>query len=290
MADFVGGVTDGLYGAASMHLVCPHDMTEARKGWFFFENQYVCLGAGIKASADYPVITTVNQCLLNGEIIAKAGNKRVSMSVGSNVLPNTSWVLHDNVAYIFPTPVTAHIDDSAATGNWRQITHQSWATEDPVEKNMFALWLDHGKKPTNGQYAYIVVPNAGDLADKYLKKPPVSILSNTPALQAVRQNEMNYIQAAFYEAGELKLNKNLKLSADRPCLVMAHVDGSKKIDQLVVSDPTQRQNYLLIGISGRFEGSDKNWRATWNEASQQTVIRIDMPEGGNAGKSVVINL
>ncbi|HSH19084.1 MAG TPA: polysaccharide lyase family 8 super-sandwich domain-containing protein, partial [Draconibacterium sp.] len=64
LTGFVGAVTDGLYGAAAFDFRSPHDPLVARKAWFFFDNEYVCLGAGISGRSDMPVATTLNQCLL----------------------------------------------------------------------------------------------------------------------------------------------------------------------------------------------------------------------------------
>ncbi len=47
LTDFVGAVTDGTFGAAAFDFKSPHDPLSARKAWFFFDKEYVCLGAGI---------------------------------------------------------------------------------------------------------------------------------------------------------------------------------------------------------------------------------------------------
>ncbi len=64
----MGAVTDGLYGAVGFDYISPHDFIKARKAWFFFDEEYVCLGAGIEARSGYPVATTLNQTLLKGEV------------------------------------------------------------------------------------------------------------------------------------------------------------------------------------------------------------------------------
>ena len=37
LTDFVGGVSDGEYGAAAFDFASAHDPLKARKAWFFFE-------------------------------------------------------------------------------------------------------------------------------------------------------------------------------------------------------------------------------------------------------------
>ena len=71
LTNFVGAVTDGLYGAVAFDFKSPHDMLEVKKSWFFFDKEYVCLGAGIKPKANLPVATTINQVLLKSEVYIK---------------------------------------------------------------------------------------------------------------------------------------------------------------------------------------------------------------------------
>ena len=70
---FVGGVSDGTYGAATMVFTQSEPtplvsvfkiMTQGRKSWFFFDREMVALGAGISSVRDEPVGTTLNQTRL----------------------------------------------------------------------------------------------------------------------------------------------------------------------------------------------------------------------------------
>ncbi|HSC37383.1 MAG TPA: polysaccharide lyase family 8 super-sandwich domain-containing protein, partial [Chitinophagaceae bacterium] len=68
---FAGGVSDSLYGASAYDL--DFDSVTAKKAWFFFDKEVVCLGAGIRSKAREVVTTTVNQCWLNENILTSAG-------------------------------------------------------------------------------------------------------------------------------------------------------------------------------------------------------------------------
>ncbi len=59
LSEFVGAVTDGRYGAVAFDFASPHDPLKAKKAWFFFDKEYVCLGTGIRSQADRPVVTTL---------------------------------------------------------------------------------------------------------------------------------------------------------------------------------------------------------------------------------------
>lgn len=68
LTDYVGAVTDGTYGAVGLDFKSPHTGLAAKKVWFFFDKTYVCLGTNISSRMKNQVLTTVNQCLLNGEV------------------------------------------------------------------------------------------------------------------------------------------------------------------------------------------------------------------------------
>jgi chondroitin AC lyase len=287
---FVGGVTDGAYGAAAMDLVSVHDPLKARKAWFFFDREYVSLGAGISAEAADPVATTLNQCLLNQEVVVKQAKAAAALAKGDHTLAGVSWVAHNGVAYLFPSPTPVRLRNTTASGNWRQINHQAWATEEEVRKDVFTLWLDHGPKPKDAHYAYIVVPGLEPAGvDGYRKNGDIQILANTPETQAVKHRGLNQSQVVFYGAGQINLGNGLTLTADSPCLVMVQA-SRKAIQKITVSDPSRKLPSLNLQVSARAEGSGGNWSATWNRKTRSSAIRVDLPTGGMAGQSVVLEM
>ena len=62
----------------------PEVNTGAKKSWYFFDNEVVCLGAGIQSTSTYPVHTTVNQCFLKGGILVDKGDKEETLANGSH--------------------------------------------------------------------------------------------------------------------------------------------------------------------------------------------------------------
>lgn len=287
---FVGGVSDGTYGAAAFDFVSPHDPLKARKSWFFFDKEYVCLGTGITSEADYPVATTLNQCLLNKNVVVKTTGTTTSLDKGKHDLQGVSWVLHDGVGYLFPAVAAVHLANETETGNWRQVNHQAWATEEPVQKEVFTLWLDHGTKPQNAGYAYIVVPNTNAASlERYTQTPAVTVLANTPKLQAVQSKNLQISQVVFYEPGSIQLDKNTTLTAESPCMVMVQMNGSG-IAKIAVSDPSRKRTSLQLSVNTRLEANGDHWQSRWNNENKASVIRVDLPTEGMAGKSVVLEL
>lgn len=290
LSEFVGAVSDGVYGAAAFDFKSVHDPLVAKKAWFFFDREYVCLGNSITSEAQYPVYTTLNQCLLNKEVRIKTLNANTTLGKGKRELKNASWVLHDGVAYVFPSAINVSITNETATGNWRQINHQAWATEEEVKKDVFSLWIDHGIKPANANYAYIVVPGTEvSVLDNYYKTSGLSILSNTATVQAVQHKGLNRTEIVFYKSGSLKISNALTIQAGNACMVMIKTNG-KNIEELAVSDPTRKLKTLQVSINSPISGIGDHWRATWNSESKISIIEVYLPAEGYAGQTVVLNL
>ena len=91
LTDFVGAVSDGIYGAAAFDFKSPLDPLEAKKAWFLFDQEYVCLGAGIHATAPYPVATTLNQCFLKTGVTVLKGQQTSAVEPGTAYPQESRW-------------------------------------------------------------------------------------------------------------------------------------------------------------------------------------------------------
>ncbi len=68
---FTGGVSDGKYGVMTFRL---NDYgVKAQKSWFMFDNEVVCLGSGIGSDVPADIVTTLNQCHLDGNTWINTG-------------------------------------------------------------------------------------------------------------------------------------------------------------------------------------------------------------------------
>lgn len=214
---FVGGVSDGHYGLFACDFA--RDGLTARKAWFFFDAEFVCTGAGIACRSDNPVVTTLNQCLLQGEVTVCAEGKVQTPGRGDHVFGRATWVYHDGVAYVFPVETTVHLRNDVQRGSWKLISLQS--SDEEIARDVFKLWIDHGRSPEGAGYAYIVAPGLalGDVP-AYVSHPGIEILRNEPGLQAVRRAGVGVTGAAFYVPGGLEAAGGLRVAVDRACLVL----------------------------------------------------------------------
>ena len=156
---FAGGVSDGTYGATVFNYSRLN--VAAKKSWFFFDNEYVALGAAINApNATNPVITTLNQSLLNGPVTySTTSGGTQSLSSGAVTTGGLQWVVQDGIGYYFPTsPGSATVQAISQSGSWYSI-NQSYS-QATVTANVFSLQINHPNKPVNDTYAYVVVPGA----------------------------------------------------------------------------------------------------------------------------------
>ena len=289
LTDFAGAVTDGKYGAVAFDFKSPHDQLQAKKGWFFFDNEYVCLGAGIGSDARFPVATTLNQCLLKGAVVVHAKDQSSTISGGNRELKEVQWVLHDGVAYLFPKPLTVNLSNQTEKGSWYTINHQSDSPKEEISKEVFKLWVNHGSRPENADYAYIVVPNA---TDKDISGNPgrgITILSNTPELQAVGNSLLNLTELAFYKAGQVQISKDISIGIDTPGLVIVKTEGTS-IKSISVEDPSRKLGRIHLSVSTKLETKGAHFVSVWNVEKMVSELTIDLPQTVYAGKSVTIAL
>lgn len=286
---FVGAVSDGLYGASAFDFDSPHDPVTAKKAWFFFDNEYVCLGAGINSSTDFPVVTTLNQCLLNGDVLVKSQNEKKVLSKGDHQLKDVSWALHDGVAYIFQKPTDVLLNNRTFTGSWQSIVNSTRnSRSDEEAKDLFSLWIDHGQKPENATYAYIVAPGAGISGfDPEKISSKLKVLSNTSELQAVQNQELNITQMVFYKPGKIQIADGVSVSAQNPGMVMIKTSGSD-IEHITIAEPTRNLRSFQLSITAKFSGTGSNWRAEWNKKENTSTLFVNLPAGAEAGKSVTL--
>ncbi len=298
LTNFVGAVTDGLYGAVGFDFKSPHDMLEAKKSWFFFDEEYVCLGAGIKPKSSLPVVTTINQVLLKSEVSMMQDGQKKILPKGNREAENVKWVYQDKIGYIFPQPTTIHISNQTETGRWSDITDEKNISKELVSEEVFKLYFNHGKNDsgnrkfdTESSYQYIVVPDISEqkLMETSINNRSIDILSNTPDLQGVSHKKLGIVQLVFYKAGEVEIGKGQKVKIDSQGMAMLKMNGNKVVE-LTVADPSRNLHRILLTLPNIYETKANLITCLPNRTSNQTTIIVDLPQGVYLGKSVTIKL
>lgn len=245
---YAGGVSDSIYGATAYAYMDtnPEVNTGAKKSWYFFDNEVVCLGAGIQSTSTYPVHTTVNQCFLKGGIMVDKGDKEETLANGSHTLQAPQGVLHDKIGYFFPQKEEVFLTAQTQSGRWYDINTSKSKKEEKMD--VFTLGINHGVGPKDGSYAYIVVPGKTSAQEMkaYQKKNAIEILSNNPKIQAVRNTKLNVWMVTFFEAGTFT-HKELSVTVDKPCILMIK-DITSKSANLHIADPGQTQSPIQVEL------------------------------------------
>lgn len=242
--DFVGGASDGLYGAAAMDLNL--EGVTGKKSWFFFDREVVALGAEIKSVGNDPVKTGINQANLRGEAwIGDASGAGRAAGRSTTKITEKSWIHHDSVGYLLLAAGEAYLRPASQSGSWFSINNNY--PSDRVDRDVFSLWIDHGVKPANGSYAYAVLPGVGrNEMTVYAEANPIRVLSNTARLQAVRHMTANVTGAVFMVAGEVELHDELSLKVDKPCVAVAHIAASQV--KLTLANPLGLQLTVVASL------------------------------------------
>ncbi|HHW00796.1 MAG TPA: hypothetical protein GXX36_14760 [Clostridiaceae bacterium] len=240
-SSFVGGVSNGMYGAS----VFTQNMnsTLARKGYFYFDDEMVALGAGITSTRPVEVHTTINQGIAKDN--ASVDGVPVPKGTEPVTYTNPKWAYNDQIGYVFPTDSTVTVLNIDQTSNW---------IDNPaVTKQAFTLYFNHGIQPSDASYEYIVVPGKdAEEVEEYSKNIPVQILSNTSEIQAVRHEGLKQTQIIFYEAGSLEYRNGATITVNQPCLVI--IDESSGEPEVTVANP--EINGLVVDV--KIERTDED--------------------------------
>ena len=260
---FVGGVSDGRYGVAAMDL--KRGPLTAHKAWFFFDNLYVALGAGITLApgeSSTEVATDINQVRARGYVFVNG--KKLSSNQDARIYRNglLHFVTQDGIGYIPGANASVTLSDSIKTGRWSGI---GTGSSDLVSVPVFNLWISHGSSPRNATYQYTVLPDATEAQTMAeYRHPSVQVLSNVANIQAVYVAALKYVTIAFYSASALETPLGT-VSVDHPAIVLIHPEGEGL--SVTASNPENRPWTLHVTVNG-------------------TVCTIDLPGGDQAGSSI----
>lgn len=231
---FVGGCGIGENGVCAMSLNPVGYKLKAQKAWFFFENEIVCLGSGIRGNDDIDVETIIeNRLVSENSRFTVCGNES---DTGYDV--RGAYLDGDyDIAYVFPETQHVYVRREMRTGKWDNVR------QDGIEhKEMYVtMWINHGKNPHDASYEYILLPRCSE-ADykKYISENNTEIVENSPWIQCVKKNNITGI--IFLKDKTRSMEGVL---CDKKCIVMLEQNRNMT---LAVTDPTQMQTNIYIEL------------------------------------------
>jgi chondroitin AC lyase len=265
---FSGGVSDGVYGASAYQL--NYDGLLAKKAWFFFDQEIVCLGADISSNESENITTAINQSWLKGNVMTSSQTKEITNdeTITSNKKSKT-WFWHDNVGYYFPQGGAITLSTKVQNGNWYHI-NDSYSKEE-ISGNVFKLWLDHGSKPISASYAYMVLPAVKTAAEmKKFKAKKLEIIANTGSMQVVYHKSLDMLQAVFYQGGSVKVS-SVEIKVDKACIVLIK---DVKGEQIVsIADPLYKEKSATITLTN-------------TKTKKVKTFEVEFPQNEYAGSTV----
>jgi len=240
--NWVGGASLGRYGAAGMQLDGWSNSLTAKKSWFMFDDEIVCLGSGITSTDNRTIETTIENRLLNTggtNALVVDGVAQPGAPGWSETLNGVRWahlagrVGGSDIGYYFPAATTVQALRETRTGAWSDINGGGSTT--PLSRSYLTLWLDHGANPAGSSYAYAVLPGrTATQVSGYAVSPQFTVLENSAAIQAVRETSLGITAANFWNDGRASVGG---ITVDRKASVVVQEAGG--FLEVAVSDPTQ---------------------------------------------------
>lgn len=267
---FCGGLSDGEYGFSTYDM--NEDEVTAKKSWFCFDNEIVCLGAGITSSNENAVYTSMNQTRLSGDVLTDKGK----LTEEFNSFNDCKWILHQGVGYV-PFVVkgeqTIEVEAGPRTGSWNEINSEK-AVDDIATFDIFLTGINHGGQPDGETYHYAILPDTDENRIKnYVNNVPYSVVANTDEKQSVYHKETDVFMTVFHTAGTVTAPNGQTVKVDNPCVVMLrnYKDGSY---QVTAANPYFRELDLTVELSGK--------------VSKKILFELQVGEKGNeAGMAVM---
>ncbi|MZD08245.1 lyase, partial [Streptomyces sp. SID5785] len=234
---WVGGASDGTYGVTAQDVRGLSSTLRGRKAWFFLDDAVVCLGAGITATDGAGVETVVDTRSLGAAGTARLtvdGRPQPDGHPWHGSFRDARWAhVAGHAGYVFRegAPVTALREER--TGTWKAIN--GGGATDPVTRRYLTLLADHGTDPSDGSYAYVLMPgaSAARTAGRAADRRWLDLTANSAAAQGVRVPSLGFTGAVFWEAGTVG-----RVSADAPLIVQIH-ERRDRTATVCVSDPNR---------------------------------------------------
>jgi hyaluronate lyase len=258
--DYVGGLSDGICGLASMNLESYHSdgklissrffspdgaygyppparecSLKGYKSWFFDNGIAVCLGCGIRAHDGAEVITVVDS--------------RKTADGSQIEVQEDSVYISDFGGYYFPVGQKFAVDVQKRNGI-----------------RFCDIILSHGVDPRDASYSYVVLPGfSREELTAFRHRAAAEIAANDRRIQAV-VFEDGTEEYAFRESACLN-----GIIVSRPVLVM------KRGGRISVADPTHKLDSVSVGCGGAEHAFDLR------DSFGKTITK-DL-EAGNSGRA-----
>lgn len=243
-SNFVGNVNNGHFGITAMDFY--RDGITARKAWIFTDDYVLCLGAAISADSGCVVTTSIEQQVKKGDLFQLRNNAWDKTSLVEFTPQNEVRFFSGNKGYIILEPQKGKAILESRSGKWNDI--MSMYPTDMIEnKEVFSLWIDHGKDPESSTYKYFILPAKSKEEVKMFNVEDIQIIRNTKDVQAVWLSKENMALIASYIPADIQISKDIHLKSNETGLFLIKQDGKKL--KITFADPTQQLETVKLEIN-----------------------------------------
>ena len=189
----------------------------------------VALGTQVRAQDGYAVRTVVENRLLpkglcgvtvNGEKLPEGFVSMTREDIRRIYIPGAG-------GYLFPQGGCITVESYESGG-----------------ETFLSVRVEHGIDPENGQYAYILLPDATAQETAGYDMSDIEILANDENVQAVREISSGLTGIVFHAAGEFA-----GVVAHQPMIAMLQKNSDKT--NIAVCDPTQKRESMSYAVNGK---------------------------------------
>ena len=259
---YAGGVEHGKYGASGFILGYPSNAPafedsaakniRARKSYFMFDNEVVCLGNGIFDNTGSGARTVVeNRLWRDGDVLSVNGSAVTAPSTTETEIDARTMHFTNMGGYVFleSNKTVLYSKATSPYNNARKDTELS-DTRDFLE-----ISLSHGSgNVTNGKYAYVYLPEATVQETEDYNDIQILLLGDTT--HAVLEKKLGIVGCVFFEDfGDGVTLTDCEdytavsgIEADTPCILMVS-KGENGEYNISVSDPTQTYSNIKFYIT-----------------------------------------
>ncbi|MGY4762624.1 polysaccharide lyase family 8 super-sandwich domain-containing protein [Paenibacillus caseinilyticus] len=295
-----GSSLSDAYGSAGMEFsmsAVTGSTLQGKKSWFVFGDRIAALGAEISASDGRRVETVIeNRKLASGTAaLTVNGTAKPASAPWSEAMTGVRWAhlagpaADSGIGYYFPSASTVQGQREQRTGSWNGIN--SGQSSAAVTNTFASLAVDHGVNPTAGSYAYVLLPNRDAAAvSAFAASPTVQVLSNTAAVQAVRDTAAKAVGANFWNDAAAAVNVDGApwITSDKKASVTT-VEAGKELS-IAVSDPTQANTGEIRIEIGRSAAGVISADPLVTVTRLSPTVQLTVKPGGTLGRSLRVKL
>ncbi|WP_419822623.1 polysaccharide lyase family 8 super-sandwich domain-containing protein [Anoxybacterium hadale] len=284
---FAGSTTlKSLYSTAGLEISSGSTQVSAKKSWFMFDDEIVALGTDISSNHNNKVETTIDNHYITKDNDFIVDGEKQSNELGWNSsFDDVTWALIEgnvkgsNIGVYFPNKARIGAVRETRTGKWTDLG--SYNVDETIQTaNYLTTWIDHGAKPVDDGYAYVLLPgtNAAQV-ENYADSSDIYIVRQDTNVHAVYEKTLHTLGANFwkneYESIDAMGVENY-LSVDKASSIMIKEDDDKL--SFALTDTTQRNtDSIMVEINREAAGViSKDNRIKVIQTSPSIRLQIDV--------------